>query len=288
MDIISYLQQNLGLTLTLVAIIGLVIGSFLNVVISRYPIMQKNMWKAECEEFLEITPTEKPSKLNLLTPRSHCPKCKNPIKAWHNIPLLSYLFLRGKCAFCKTDISAIYPIVELLSAAVAIIMVCRFDVTWEAFAAIIFSWGLITLSFIDFKEQFLPDTITISLLWIGLFVSCYNYFTTPEYAIMGAIIGYLILWSIAKLFKAIRKKEGMGYGDFKMLAMLCAWLGVGALLNVLLSAVFVALIVSLVLLGFKKIAKKNPIPFGPFLALGGFFTMIYGPFIVDFIVKVGT
>jgi len=288
MDASQYLQMHLGLTLTLAAIIGLVIGSFLNVVISRYPKMLKQMWKAECEEFLNLPPAKKPPKFNLIKPRSHCTKCKKPIKAWHNIPVFSYLFLRGKCANCKAEISPIYPIVELLGAAIVVIIVCRFGVTWKAFSAVIFSWGLITLSFIDFKEQFLPDNITISLLWLGLFVNCYDFFTTPEYAIFGAIVGYAILWAVAKLFKAIRNKDGMGYGDFKMLAMLSAWLGIGMLLNILLISVTVAVIVSMILLAFKKIAKKNPIPFGPFLAFGGFVTLIYGPFLVDLIAKVST
>lgn len=285
MDVTQYLQLHLGLILTLAAILGLVIGSFLNVVIYRYPKMLHQMWKGECQEFLKQPPARKPPKFNLITPRSRCVKCKETIKSWHNIPLFSYLFLRGKCAYCHANISLMYPTVEVLTAVLSMIVAAHFGISWASLAALILTWSLIALSFIDFNEKILPDNITISVLWLGLFVNSFDFFTTPVNAILGAIVGYVLLWTVAKLFKIIRKKEGMGHGDFKMLAMLGAWLGIGMLLNVLLTAVLLALFISIILLAFKKISKKYPIPFGPYLALGGFLTMIYGPTISNIITR---
>lgn len=288
MDFASSLHSHLGLTLTFATILGLVIGSFLNVVIFRYPKMLKQEWKAECQALLKQPPARKPAKFNLMKPASKCPKCKKQIKPWNNIPLFSYLFLKGKCADCKVAISAMYPIVEILTAVLTLVIVYRFGLSLEALSALIFTWSLIVLSFIDFREHLLPDLITITVLWIGLLANSLGLFTTPEYAIFGAIIGYCLLWVIAKLFKLIRKKDGMGHGDFKMLAMLGAWLGVSMLLNVLITAVLIALVVSAILLGFKKISKKNPIPFGPYLALGGLLTMLFGPSVVDLIARMVT
>ncbi len=285
MNLAQYLQLHLALTLTLAAILGLVIGSFLNVVIFRYPKMLKKMWKAECQEFLKQPPARKPPKFNLIKPPSHCMKCKKPIKFWHNIPLFSYLFLRGKCAYCKANISPIYPVVEILTAVLSLIIVYYFGISWISLVALIFTWALITLSFVDFKEQLLPDTITLAMLWLGLFVNTFELFTTPESAILGALVGYILLWIVAKLFSVIRKKKGLGHGDFKMLAMLGAWLGISMLLNVLLTATLIAIIISAILLFFKKISRRKPIPFGPYLALGGLLTLIYGPTFINLIAR---
>lgn len=285
MDAAQYLQLHIILSAILAAILGLVIGSFLNVVIYRYPKMLKQMWKAECQEFLNQPPSRKPPRFNLIKPRSRCTKCKKTLKSWHNIPLFSYLYLRGKCAYCKTRISPMYPVVETLTAALSVITILRFGVSWVGLAALFFTWSLVALSFIDFKEKILPDTITITMLWLGLFANSFDLFTTPVNAILGALVGYTILWSIAKLFKFIRKIDGMGHGDFKMLAMLGAWLGIGMLLNTLLTAVLIALIISMILLAFKKISKKYPIPFGPYLAFGGFVTLIYGPMLSNLITR---
>lgn len=285
MEIIQFLQSNIAIALILVGILGLIIGSFLNVIIYRYPIMLKNEWRADCLEFLEKQPEKPPEKINLLYPPSHCPNCKTPIKAWQNIPVISYILLGGKCKYCKKSISLIYPIVEILSALIAIFIIFRFGVTIRALSALILSWGLIVLSFIDLKNLILPDLITLSLLWLGLFVNVFNLFVTPQEAILGAMSGYLFLWVTGKIFLMLRKIEGMGYGDFKMLAMFGAWLGVLPLLNILLVATLLSLFVAGILFLTKKITYTTPIPFGPFLVLGGWLTLLLGPFFVNLIFK---
>jgi len=279
-----FFQSHTVLAFSLATLLGLIIGSFINVVIIRYPKMLKRTWQKECEDFLGI-PSAKASKFNVAAPRSHCPNCKHSIKAWHNIPVLSYILLRGRCVNCKESISFIYPLVEILIALLAVTMAYHFGFTWKACAATLFTWGLLALSVIDYREQLLPDTMTIGLLWLGLLVNCYGIFTSAESAIIGAIVGYSLLWSVAKLFKSIRKKDGLGHGDFKMLAMLLAWLGIGMLSNILLLAIFSALIVTLTLLVFKKITPKNPIPFGPFLAFGGLCSLLFGPFLINLIIN---
>ena len=283
MELIQFFQTHLAISLMLTGLLGLLIGSFLNVVIVRYPIMLHKSWKAECLAFINHPPEKETPVFNLMTPRSHCPNCKAPITAWQNIPLISYIFLKSKCANCKAKISPIYFVVEILSATIAILVVNHFGINWKAFSALILSWSLLALSFIDIKEQILPDTITLSLLWLGLLCGVFGFYTTHALAILGALLGYAFLWAIAKLFKAIRKKEGMGYGDFKMFAMLGAWMGAGALFNILLVAVFIALIISLILLLTNHISKENPVPFGPFLALGGWLTLMYGPMLTNMI-----
>jgi len=272
--------------LLFVIFIGLIIGSFLNVVIYRYPKMLKQRWQQECQEYLKQPLSHKPSKFNLMMPRSFCPKCRRKLKAWHLIPIFSYLYLRGRCAFCKKTISSLYPLVELTAAAVAVITFYHFGLNWQGVGAVIFSWGLIVLAVIDYRKKILPDDITLLLLWIGLLCNAFYYYTQPAYAILGALIGYVLLWSIAKLFYMIRKKDGMGYGDFKMLAMLGAWAGVPLLLNTLLTSVILALVVNLLLIITQKISKKNPIPFGPYLAIGGWLTFFFGPVLSNWIIGV--
>lgn len=273
------------LVLIFVFIIGLIIGSFLNVFILRYPKMLKKQWRQDCIEFLELPEKEikeekKAKKFNLFSPRSHCPHCHNPIKPWHNIPLISYILLRGRCAYCQKKISMIYPLVEAITAIASVFVISKFGLTWKGGMALIFTWGLIGLSFIDYKEQLLPDDPTLALLWLGLLCNVFYLFTYPSFAILGALVAYLFLWLISKVFYLVRQKEGMGYGDFKMFAMLGAWLGLGLLLNILLISVIVALITSLILLITKRIHKAKPIPFGPFLAFGGWVTLMYGSFFV--------
>lgn len=285
MTLILFLQSHLIITLVLTALIGLVIGSFLNVAIYRYPIMLHNQWRAECLEFLNMPPEKDKPAFNLALPRSHCPHCKHTITFWQNIPLLSYLFLLGKCAHCQKAISPLYFMIELLSAVLACLVVWTFGITTQTAFALIFTWALIAMSAIDFHEHLLPDDLTLSLLWVGLFSAAFNIFTTPKLAILGALVGYLVLWGVAKLFKAIRQKDGMGFGDFKMLAMLGAWVGINALLNVLLTAVILALVVSIPLLFLKKLTKGNPIPFGPFLAVAGWTTLMFGQPLMDALIR---
>ena len=266
------------------AIVGLIVGSFLNVVIVRYPNMLRDQWRRECQEHLEL-PIDKPSHtFNLLLPRSHCPHCHTPLKPWHNIPLLSFLFLGGRCAHCKHKISYLYPTVEFISGVLTVLVVWHFLLTWNMLAALVLTWALITLCFIDLKTQLLPDNITLPILWLGLFLSLFNVFTSPFQAITGAIFGYGVLWITATLFKWVRKKEGMGHGDFKMLGMLGAWFGIPMTLNILFVAVILGLLAAVLLIFAKKIRPNNPIPFGPFIALAGWVTMMAGPFFLHWLI----
>ena len=262
--------------LIFVFIFSAMIGSFLNVVIYRYPIMLEREWTQECLSQLKQPLPEKSDTFNICLPHSHCFNCKKPIPFWLNIPIISYLLLRGKCYNCKSPVALQYFLVEILTPILSVLVLLKFGFTLSAAAALILTWGLLTLSFIDFNHQFLPDPITYTLLWIGLIISTQSLFVTTSQSIFGALIGYLFLWSIAKLYILLQKKEGMGLGDCKMLAMIGAWVGVMSLLNVLLFSSLFALIVSITLLLFKKIKSEKPIPFGPFIAIAGWCTLLYG------------
>src|SRR3989338_7590758 len=264
-------------TLIIVFIVGAIVGSLLNVVIYRYPIMLEREWNAEAAQQLHQDTPEKSAPLNLYLPRSHCPHCKHKISAWHNIPLLSFLLLRATCAYCHAKISFQYFFVELLTAVLSVIVVLKFQLTPEAMGLLVLTWGLIVLSFIDFRHQFLPDAITYCLLWIGLLFSTKHVLISPAAAIIGAVVGYLFLWIIAKLYFLLRKQEGIGLGDCKMLAMIGTWTGALSLLNVLIFSTITALIISLILICFKKITPARAIPFGPFIAMGGWITLLFGP-----------
>lgn len=257
-----------------------VIGSFLNVIIFRYPVLLNKKNHKECLEFLNILPQLPSNAFNLAHPRSHCTYCKNAISPRHNIPILSYFILKKKCKQCKKSISPIYPLVEIISALAPILILLHFGITMKSLFAIIFTWGMLVLSFIDIREKILPDIFTYSLLWLGLLLSLFSFFTIPYLAILGATIGYLTLWFIAKFFKLIRKIDGMGHGDFKMLAMLGAWVGVNNLLNIILIAAILALAVGVILILRKKMISTQPIPFGPFLAISGWLTLMYGSFFI--------
>lgn len=285
MDVAQYLQLHIGLTITLAAIIGLVVGSFLNLVISRYPKMLKQKCKAKCQELLKQPATKKPTIFNLIKPRPHCVKCQKQLKPSHKIPLFSYLFLRGKCAYCNANISPLYPSVEILTAILSVIVVSRFGFSWITLAVLIFVWSLIALSFIDFREKVFPNTIVIPMLWLGLLANSFWFFTTPANAILAAFAGYSLLWVIARLYKLIQKKGGMHHGDFIIFAMVGAWLGIDMLLNVLLTAIVFALIIKIALLASKKFSKKHSISFGLCIALGGGLTMIFGPTILNLIAR---
>lgn len=278
--------MNLTITIILSGIIGLIVGSFLNVVITRFPIMLEAKWKKECREFLELpSPKDKTQEaFNLLKPRSHCPYCKTPIKAIHNIPLFSYLFLRGRCAYCQSKIPLLYPTVEFITCLLTIFVVINYSVSYTALAGVILTWVLITLFFIDFRTQYIPDDLSLGTLWLGLFLSLYFVFISPREALMGAILGYGILWIVASLFRLIRKKDGMGHGDFKMLGMLGAWMGPKIVINVLLISVALGLGTAIILLATKKITFQKPIPFGPFIAIGGWLSLMFGPFLLYWLV----
>lgn len=264
---------------------ALLIGSFLNVVIYRLPIMMQREWRDQCEELREVLPDDLPEdKFNLVVPRSRCPECGAPIKAWQNIPVLSYLLLGAQCSNCQKSISVRYPIVELLTAVLAACCAWRFGFGWEALMAIALTCALVAISLIDIDHQIIPDSIVLPFLWIGLLMSLFHpltgadtLFVSPRDAIVGAAAGYLSLWSVYQLFKLVTGKEGMGYGDFKLLAALGAWLGPWPALPmiILLSAV-VGAIAGILMILLRGRDRQLPIPFGPYLAAAGWITMLYG------------
>ena len=277
------LQHNPVLYLSLIFIFGLLVGSFLNVVIYRLPLILKRQWKADCVSFLAqenepapdtTTSIEQP--FNLIVPRSRCPHCGHLIAALENIPILSFLFLGGRCRECKTPISIRYPLVEFLSAALAVIVAWKFGFSFQSAMAILLTWSLICLSFIDYDHQYLPDNITLPFLWLGLFLNLNNLYVNLTSAVLGAIIGYLLLWSVYQVFRLVTGKEGMGYGDFKLLAMLGAWLGWQALPAIILISTLVGSVIGVSLILFKQHDRNHPIPFGPYLAIAGWIVLLWG------------
>ena len=265
-------------------VFGLMVGSFLNVVIHRLPIMMERDWKAQCLEYLgdknvlrQIESDTIENKYNLVVPRSACPSCGQSITALQNIPVLSYLFLGGKCAVCKTPISIRYPLVEALTGLLTGFLAWRFGVTWIAGFAIIFLWALIALTFIDADTTLLPDDITLPLLWLGLLVNVGGVFTDDVSAILGAAGGYLVLWFVYWAFKLTTCKEGMGYGDFKLLAAIGAWLGWQFLPLVILLSAVVGTVVGIAGIVLKGRDKGAKLPFGPYLAAAGLIALVWGP-----------
>ncbi len=253
-----------------IGFLGLLIGSFLNVVIFRLPQMIDDSNNESSQ-----------TALSLLLPPSHCPKCQHHIAWYHNIPVLSYLWLKGKCHHCRQKISLRYPTVELLTMVLSMAVAARFDLTYTAFGSLFLVWALIALTFIDLDHTLLPDDITLPLLWLGLIFNTYSVFTPPASAILGAACGYLVLWTVYWLFKAVTHKEGMGYGDFKLLAMLGAWLGWKALPFILVSSSLMGSIFGICLIIGKGKNKDTPIPFGPFLAISGLIALFWGPQLND-------
>ena len=278
-NLIELFNQYPAFYLGTIFISGLLVGSFLNVVIYRLPVMMEHDWKEQCCELLEIDSPENAQdnkKFNLITPRSRCPSCNHQIKAIENIPVLSYLFLKGKCSQCKESISIRYPIIELVSAITITIVAYYFGVSIHSLFAILLTWALITLTMIDFDHQLLPDDITLPFLWLGIGINLFNVFTDINSSVLGAIFGYGILWFVYITFKIVTGKEGMGHGDFKLLAALGAWFGWQALpLIIILSSVVGAAIgISLIL--FKSHNRNTQIPFGPYLAIAGWVSMLWG------------
>lgn len=263
---------------TVVAVVSLCIGSFLNVVILRLPKMMEAKWRCDCEEFLEV-PTEQrsgPKPLSLSEPNSSCPNCGHEIRPWENIPVLSYLFLRGKCSNCKDRISARYPIIEAVTAALSLATVYILGSSVGALLALLLVWALVALTVIDFDTQLLPDDITLPLLWLGLIVNYFEVLVPFESAFWGAVAGYLALWIVYQGFRLLTGKEGMGYGDFKLLAALGAWLGWEMLPAVILLSSIVGAVVGIALIVFRKQGREVPIPFGPYLAAAGIITLWFG------------
>lgn len=270
------LLQNTPLFFVAIAgILGLLVGSFLNVVIYRLPKMMERGWQAQCAELNGLPPVDQ-EPFNLVLPRSACPHCRRPISALENIPLLSYLFLHGKCAGCGVRISLRYPVVEAVSGISSAYAAWHFGFGIAGIAALFFIWALIALTFIDFDTQLLPDTITLPLLWLGLLLNLNGAFTSLENAVIGAAAGYLVLWSVYWLFKLITGKEGMGYGDFKLLAAIGAWLGWTLLPLVILLSSLVGAVVGIALIVLANRGRNIPIPFGPYLAGGGLIALFWG------------
>jgi len=262
---------------------GLVVGSFLNVVIHRLPIIMDRAWTSECREHLgeTIPETAEQARFNLLTPASRCPHCNHRISALENIPVISYLFLKGRCTECGTAISPRYPTVELATALLSIITALHFGYSLQTVAALGFTWALIPLFLIDFDHQILPDSITLPLLWAGLFLGLFNVFIDSQSSLIGAMAGYLSLWSIFHLFKLVTGKEGMGYGDFKLLAAIGAWVGWQALPVVILFSSVVGAGIGILLIVLKGRDHTQPMPFGPFLAAAGWMTLLWGNDIIQ-------
>ncbi len=278
-------SQSAALFTAVVFALGLVIGSFLNVVIHRLPLMMEIEWREQCAELGKQPPAENlpEGRFNLIIPQSHCPSCGQPIRYWQNIPVISYLSLRGRCANCRASISARYPAVELLTALLVAACAWRFGVGWEAVMAVVLTFGLVPITFIDAETQLIPDAIVLPLMWLGLGMSLFHpvagsetLFIAPRDAIVGAMAGYLSLWSVYQLFKLVTGKEGMGYGDFKLLAALGAWLGWQQLPSIILMSALVGAVVGLSLMVFRKHDRSVPIPFGPYLAAAGWITMLWG------------
>jgi len=278
MNIIQALESSSLFFYVSITFFSLLVGSFLNVVVYRLPIMLQKGWRQECLNFLEQEVSEdEPSDIfNLSHPRSRCPSCKRPIQATENIPILSYLFLKGRCAGCNISISARYPIVELSTAILSILIAFQFGVTLQTCVALVFTWTLFCLTLIDFDTQLLPDNITLPLLWFGLFTSLFNIFISPEQALIGALAGYLSLWSVFWLFKLATGKEGMGYGDFKLLAAIGAFLGWQMLPLVIMLSAFVGAVIGLTLIAVNGRDKNVPMPFGPYLSIAAFIALIWG------------
>ncbi len=272
-----------------VFLFSLLVGSFLNVVIYRLPLMMEREWRSQCKELTETPASEIPEgRFDLMFPRSRCPSCAAQITALQNIPVISYLLLRGKCANCKTHISARYPIVEFFTAALTAVVAWRFGFGWETAAALLLSFALVAISLIDFDHQIIPDSISLPLLWIGLTLSLFHpmtgasvLFVDPVSAIVGALAGYLSLWSVYHLFKMVTGKEGMGYGDFKLLAALGAWLGWQMLPLIIMLSAVVGAVIGIALIVIKGRDKNIPIPFGPYLAAAGWIALLWGQQIVD-------
>ncbi|MBB1406038.1 prepilin peptidase [Pseudoalteromonas sp. SG44-5] len=283
-SIIEVMQSELWFYLTTIGLVSLCVGSFLNVVIYRLPLMMQREWQGECRLLLESELKSNKadeseslnSTFNLIKPNSTCPKCKTAIKAWQNIPVVSWLFLKGKCASCSNPISARYPIVEAITALLSLVVAYKLGATEQALLYIAITWALVALTFIDIDHMLLPDQITLPLVWLALIAAVLGYTVTPADAIIGAACGYLSLWSVFWLFKLLTGKEGMGYGDFKLLAVFGALLGWQSLLTIILLSSVVGAIIGIALLTIQGKDKATPIPFGPYLAIAGWITMLWG------------
>jgi leader peptidase (prepilin peptidase)/N-methyltransferase len=274
--LLDFLAGDLSAFMWVCLLLGLLIGSFLNVLVYRLPVMMQRDWQAQAREILELPALPDAPLFNLILPNSRCPHCGHEIRPWENLPLISYLFLRGKCSSCKAPISLRYPLVELACGLLSAYVAWHFGFTWQTAGMLLLTWGLLAMSLIDADHQLLPDALVLPLLWLGLIANYFGLFTSLEAALWGAIGGYLSLWSVYWLFKLVTGKEGMGYGDFKLLAMLGAWGGWQILpLTILLSSL-VGAVLGLIMLRLRNAETSTPIPFGPYLAIAGWIALTWG------------
>ncbi|MDZ4262610.1 MAG: A24 family peptidase [Pseudomonadota bacterium] len=276
MTLADLFEQNPAFFITSITLLGALVGSFLNVVIHRLPIMMERQWRQQCAEIdlPQISATTEP--YNLAQPGSSCPHCNHKIRPWENVPVVSYLMLRGKCSGCGAHISLRYPIIEAVTAALSAFAAWHFGFGWEAAAALLLTWILIPLTVIDIDHQLLPDSITLPFLWVGLLLNLSGTFTDISSAVIGAIVGYLTLWSVYWGFKLLTGKEGMGYGDFKLLALLGAWMGWQMLPLIILLSSLVGAVIGIGLILFRGRDHNIPIPFGPYLAIAGWIALYWG------------
>ncbi|HEY4997712.1 MAG TPA: A24 family peptidase [Usitatibacter sp.] len=275
MELLDVLQKSPGALMVAVGLLGLCVGSLLNVVIHRLPKMMEAQWREDCAA-LDGRELPAAETYNLFTPRSACPQCKAPITALQNIPVVSWLALRGKCATCKTPISARYPMVEILGAALALLVAWRFGYSPALAFGLVYGWVMLALTFIDLDTQLLPDDLTLPLLWLGLLANAFSTYTDLRSAVLGAAGGYMILWSVYWAFRFIAKKEGMGFGDFKLLAAIGAWTGWQVLPLVIIVSAGLGAVIGSVALWLSKKGVDARIPFGPYLALGGIAGLLWG------------
>jgi len=286
-EILTLLEENNALFVFLITLLGLFIGSFLNVVIYRLPLRLQHEWRSECKEFLgagkssvDSAETETPPE-NIFTSRSHCPHCGHLITALENIPVISYLILRGKCSECSARISPRYPSIELLTAILSALVAWSFGYTIAVPFVLLLVWGLIALSFIDFDHQLLPDKLLYPILWLGLLVNSQDILVDIYSALYGAVAGYLVLWLVYQAFKLLTGKEGMGYGDFKLLALLGAWLGWQMLPLIILLSSLVGAVIGILGILILGRDRQVPIPFGPYLSVAGLIGLFWGQEIID-------
>ena len=288
-SVIELLATSPALFVATCLVLGLIVGSFLNVVIYRIPVMLERQWREQCADLggaeagATTVPAVSPQRFNLIVPRSACPACKAPIGALQNIPVLSYLYLKGRCANCGAAISARYPLVEGLTGILCAIVAWKFGFGWTALAGMVLTWFLIALACIDLDHQLLPDTLTLPLLWLGLCASLWVPLgagapvpVDVRSSLIGAVAGYVSLWSVYHLFRLLTGKEGMGYGDFKLFAALGAWLGWQMLLPIILFASAVGAVTGIAMLAMRKQHRSTPIAFGPFLAAAGWLMLMFG------------
>jgi leader peptidase (prepilin peptidase)/N-methyltransferase len=282
-ELIMLMEQLPALVYGLVVIVGVLVGSFLNVVIYRLPIMMERDWKSECAEYFpEANLKREQGTFNLVVPRSRCPECNHLIGASENIPVLSWLLQKGRCKHCSCKISKRYPSIELLTGLLSFAVAYTVPFGWPLLFALLFTWTLISLTFIDFDTMLLPDQLTLPLLWLGLLININGTFAGLTDAVLGAAFGYLVLWSIYWVFKLLTGKEGMGYGDFKLLAALGAWFGWQALPLIILISSFAGAIIGIAVILSSKDKKSRPMPFGPYLAIAGWVYLAYGDLITQF------